>query len=84
MTNRNYNAPTVNSEWSDSRNTHPAVAAAIHAIADSHRSPEAIWDAPTAAEWDHVKMAVAEYVAHGDFPAERDGRYSWGTEIVTL
>jgi hypothetical protein len=80
MTNRNYNTPRVAREWANSRETHMAVATAIHAIADSKRSPEDIWDAPNPAEFDHVAMAVAEYVAHGDYEAA-DG-YSWGQETV--
>ena len=81
---RNYNCPTVSREWSDSRETHPAVAAAIHAISDSRRSPEAIWEAPTPAEWDHVCMAVDEFIGAGDFHAEPDGRYPWGMETVRI
>jgi hypothetical protein len=80
MTNRNYNTPRVDKEWANSRETHMAVATAIHAIADSKRSPEAIWEAPSYAEWTQVTMAVEEYVTHGDYAAE-DG-YSWGQETV--
>ena len=79
---RNYNTPTVAAEWASSRETDMAVAVAIHAVADSKRSPEAIWEAPTQAEWDHVTMAVAEYVAHGDFPAEDS--YCWGQETIRI
>lgn len=86
--NRNYRVvdypPAKLGLWSTSRNTHIAVASAIHAIADDRRSAEAIWDSPTQAEWDHVRMAVNEYIEHGDFPAEPDNRYFWGNEIVTL
>ena len=82
--NRNYRVPPVAREWAQSRETHEAVATAIHAIADSSRTPEAIWEAPTAAELDHVRMAVEEYVSHGDYPAEPDGRFSWGQEAITL
>jgi hypothetical protein len=84
MANRNYKRPQVDQQWADSRETHIAVATAIHAIADSKRSPEDIWDDPTPAEWDHVKMAVEEYITHGDFPAEDDGRYPWGLETIKL
>lgn len=73
---RNYNAPTVAREWCASRETHPTVATAIHAISDSRRTPDMIWEAPEPSEWDHVTMAVEEYLAHGDFDAEPDGRYS--------
>ncbi len=80
--NRNYQTPTVPTEWSVSRETHHAVAVAIHAISGRTRSPEAIWEAPTTTEWDHVQMAVEEYISHGDFQAEDDGRYPWGEEVV--
>lgn len=84
MTSRNYEVPAVGASWAATRETHMAVATAIHAIADKSRSPEAIWEAPTPAEWDHVKMAVEEYVAHGDFTAEDDGRYPWGLETIKI
>lgn len=84
MINRNYKTPSVPAEWANSRETHMAVAVAIHAIADSKRSPEAIWESPTPAEWDHVQMAVQEYTRAGDFPAEADGCYSWGEETLTI
>ena len=51
--NRNYQTPTVAPGWAERRETHPAVAMAIHAIADDRRSAEAIWEDPTKAEWDH-------------------------------
>lgn len=76
--NRNYRTPTVSKEWADNRETHLAVATAIHAIADSTRSPESIWMDPTPAEWDHVEMAVCEYLNCGDFDVSLDGRYEWG------
>ncbi|MFN4126912.1 hypothetical protein [Pannonibacter indicus] len=56
--NRNYQTPAVSAEWAQSRETDMAVAVAIHAIANSRRSPEAIWDAPTKSEWENVEMAV--------------------------
>ena len=83
-TSRNYERPQIPAAWASSRETHMAVATAIHAIADSRRSADSIWEAPTVAEWDHVKMAVEEYVAHGDFLAEEDGCYAWGTETVRI
>lgn len=78
---RNYETPAVAADWADSRETDMAVAVAIHAIADSKRTPEVIWEAPTPAEWDRVCMAVAEYVEHGDFDADEAG-YCWGQETV--
>jgi hypothetical protein len=83
MTSRNYTRPTAETTaWAETRETHPAVAAAIHAIASDKRSAEAIWEAPTHIEWDHVAMAVEEYVVNGDFPAEDDGLYQWGQETI--
>jgi hypothetical protein len=79
-----YRTPTVPAEWSDSRETHPAVAMAIHAIADSARSPESIWFAPTVAEIGHVEMAVENYIACGLFEAEPDGWYPWGAGGIDL
>lgn len=82
--NRNYETQSVSQVWANTHETHPAVAAAIHAIADSKRTAEMIWEAPTAAEWDHVAMAVEEYLTHGDFAREDDGRYAWGQEVVNV
>jgi hypothetical protein len=79
-----YSTPTVAAEWAGSRETHPAVAMAIHAIADGARTPEAIWEAPTAADWDNVAMAVQNYVDAGVVDAEDDGRYPWGAETIEL
>jgi len=82
--NRNYTHPTIDQQWALSRETHEAVATAIHAIADSRRSAQTIWEAPTQAELDQVTMAVEEYIRHGDFSAEPDGRYQWGFETIRL
>lgn len=82
--NRNYRRPNVEPRWADTRETHPAVAMAIHAIASSRRSPEAIWADPTPAEWDHVTMAVEEYLIHEDYTATDDGRYQWGLEAIAI
>jgi hypothetical protein len=70
--------------WADARETDVVVAVAIHAIADSSRSPEVIWEDPTPAETDHVTVAVEEYVTHGDYDRSDDGRYCWGQSYVTL
>jgi len=70
--------------WAASRETHVAVAAGIFAIATSERTPEKIWQEPTAAEWDHVTMAVEQYIRDGEAPASDDGRYQWGEEAITL
>ena len=79
---RNYSCPKVSLRWSRLRETHPAVASGIFAISRAGRSPDEIWEAPTDAEWDHVTMAVEEYVRAGLFPAEDDGRYPWGFETI--
>ena len=79
-----YATPTIDPNWANSRETHAAVATAIHAISDSRRSPEAIWEDPTQAEVDHVTMAVESYINSGDFSAELDGRYPWGNEAIVL
>jgi len=84
MTELQYTAPAVSREWADSRETHIAVATAINAISGPDRNAEAIWEDPTQAEWDHVCMAVENYISAGLFPAEDDGRYSWGCAVVTL
>jgi hypothetical protein len=80
MNSRNYTRPTVPDGWANSRKTDNAIAKAIHAIADAKRSPEAIWENPTPAEYDHIRMAVEEYIAHGDFEAAPGGQYHWGSE----
>ena len=81
--NRNYNTPFVPAEWASSRETDMAVAVAIHAISGPTRTPQEIWEAPTPSEWDHVTMAVQEYVTNGDFPDDPDG-YCWGQEKIKL
>lgn len=83
--NRNYEAAAVSHHaWVDTHETHPAVAAAIHAIASVTRDVEMIWEAPTSAEWDKVTMAVEEYLMRGDFDREDDGRYCWGQTCVEV
>jgi hypothetical protein len=87
MTPAQYKMPISKHEadrFGESRETHPAVAMAIHAIADSKRSPEAIWTDPTPAEWDHVKMAVESYISAGEFDPTDDGVYQWGEETIRL
>lgn len=79
-----YRQPTVPAQWANSRNTHDAVAMAIHAIATSKRSPEAIWEAPTPGEWDNVCMAVENYLDCDLFPRDPEGRYMWGEETVHI
>lgn len=74
--------PIVAQEWALSRNTHEAVAMAIHAIADDRRPPEAIWEDPTRAEWQNITMAVENYINSGLFPVEEDGCYAWGDVFI--
>ena len=82
--NLDYATPPVPAEWAESRKTHPAVAMAIHAIADSTRSPEAIWEAPTKAERSHVATAVDQYLKAGLFKPARDGHYQWGKAAIDI
>ena len=77
-----YAAPLVSPRWADVRETHIAVATAIHAIADSSRSADEIWEAPTDTDWKRVAAAVSQYVRRGTFPAEPDGDYPWGQETL--
>ena len=79
-----YNAPSISAQWAAERDTDMAAATAIHAIAGGNRTPEAIWESPTPAEFDHVTMAVENYVAEGVFPADPRGRYSWGQAVIVI
>jgi hypothetical protein len=76
--NNSYKTPLVDDFWLSGREVHPAVAMAIHAIASHYRTPEAIWEAPTHNEWQHVEMAVESYILCGYFEKEEDGKYQWG------
>ena len=69
--------------WADTHETAMPVAIAIHAIADSNRTAQEIWEAPTPSEWDYVAMAVTEQVAYGNCEFDEDG-YPWGMEIVSI
>ena len=84
MTALQFTVPTVSAEWAASRETHMAVATAIHALSGPGRTPEDIWADPTPEEWDQVCVSVENYVGAGVFAAEDDGRYAWGNEVVTL
>ena len=55
----------VAAAWGASRGTHPVIAMAVHALARAGRSPDAIWEAPTRDEWEHVAMAVENYISAG-------------------
>ena len=86
MDNLNYTTPTVDEQWASSRETtSPAVAAAIHAIADDTRTPDQIWESPTQAEWDHVLMAVGQYRDAGLYDTySSEVLYQWGEEQIIL
>ena len=75
---RNYDFPKVDHSWADTRKAHPAVAAAIHAIAGPYRNAQAIWAGPTPAEEAHVRMAIEDYILQGDIEPESDCLYRWG------
>ena len=79
-----FNTPFVPRQWYESRETHPAVAMAIHAISYPHRAAVAIWEDPTESEWGMVKIAVDNYVDCGIFEAEQDGLYPWGEESIHI
>jgi hypothetical protein len=76
--------PSVIKRWAKQRATHPAVAMAIHAISSGMRSPDAIWAAPTPAEWDQVVEAVRRYVEAGIFERPADNLCHWGFETIFL
>jgi len=69
-------------QWAASRETSEVVAHAIHAIAGKNRAPESIWAAPTPAEWDHVQMAVENYIDNGLY--ESQDVYYWGEESFSI
>jgi len=68
-------------KWADARETSLPVAAAIHAVADGRRDADAIWECPTAVEYDHVEMALEEYATHGDC---EEGSHNWGCDTITV
>ena len=76
--------PQISATWAASRETHLAVATAIHAVSSDSRTPEMIWEDPTQNEFQNVEMAVQNYIEAGEFPAEDDGRYAWGEESIII
>lgn len=84
MSTLQYPTPTVSREWAASRETHSAVAMAIHAVSGPGRTPEQIWEDPTQAEFDHVRMAVQNYVSAGVFDGETDHCYAWGCAVIVF
>ena len=66
----------------DELETHPAVLAAINAIASDRRPARVIWHAPTGPECDSIVMAVEEYIYLGDFKATSNNIYRWGADEI--
>jgi hypothetical protein len=87
-TNRSpYDRPISRAEaeqWGSPRETDAAVAMAIHAISDTTRSPDDIWEDPTPTEWDSVVTTIKNYITAGVFDAKDDGKYYWGMETINL
>lgn len=68
----------------DELKTHPAVLAAINAIASARRPAQVIWQAPTGPECDSIVMAMEEYIYLGDFKATSNNVYQWGADEIRL
>lgn len=88
---RNYRDPKAPPEpfhipldKADELETHPAVLAAINAVATERRPATVIWKAPTGTEADHIVMALEEYIDLGDFAATKSNIYAWGEDEVRL
>ncbi|ACB95331.1 hypothetical protein [Beijerinckia indica] len=64
--------------------THPAVLAAINAVATERRPALTIWKSPTGTECDHIVMALEEYIYLGDFEATADNCYAWDADEIRL
>lgn len=69
-------------DWCSPKETSAVVGLAIHAISDKSRSPDEIWASPTEAEYDHVLMAVENYINAGFF--EPAPEYYWGMEKFSI
>ncbi len=75
----------IQPDWYQSRNTHPAVAAAIHVVAgEVGKTPEQLWEEPTTTEFDSVRAILNELIELGDLEPEPDGKYAWGNDTVDL
>lgn len=87
---RNYRDPKITLEndipldRAKALNTHPAVLAAINAVATERRPPMTIWKAPTGTECDHIVMALEEYIYLGDFAPTADNIYAWDADEIRL
>jgi hypothetical protein len=64
--------------------THPAVLAAINALATAPRPARAIRKAPTGTECDHIVMALEEYIYLHDFEPAPNGIYKWGADEIRI
>jgi hypothetical protein len=87
---RTYRDPAIASEGdiplgeAQALETHPAVLAAINAIASELRPARQIWKAPTGTECDHIVMALEEYIYLKDFEPTPDGIYQWGPDEIRI
>jgi len=79
-----YKFPTVEPDWCERRETHPAVGAAIHAIAGRRRNAHAIWADPTAAELGDISKAIEEFVNRGLVKPAPRGVYLWGCDTILV
>ena len=72
--------------WAESHNTDLAVAVAIHAISEptTGRTPDEIWESPKRSEYDHICMAINEYLICGDFDYPVDGYFWWGEAQIHI
>jgi len=64
--------------------THPAVIAAINAVATDRRPARVLFQAPTGTECDHIVMALEEYIYLKDFEPTKDNIYQWGSDEIRL
>jgi len=87
---RNYRDPKIVSEGdiplseAGKLKTHPAVIAAINAVATERRPARVLFQAPTGNECDHIVMALEEYIHFKDFEATPDGVYQWGADEIRI
>lgn len=63
-------------QWAHVRETHPIVAAGIHALATPSRSAHAIWESPSDLEW----AGVVAYVRQNG----TELHYTWGQECIQV
>jgi hypothetical protein len=75
---------TVPAGWAEERDTHPAIARAIHEIATADRTPQQIWERPTEDEDLEISAALYGYLKRGEFPRTTDNTYSWGKSYLRV